>query len=251
MAFPFTARITFVEKGSIKVITQGYQDLKLETIGDEIIDIVSERLADKVMANLNAKISSDIDFAVRNQVTKSLNYISDFFNTKCAADILNFGLFPNLKEVTESAAAYWAVRKHLSKFELNDPNVTLVSVGDGSTPRTAAYCAFRSNFNCISVDPELKNLHRYKSINRLTCYDKKIEEIEIEADRVILLMVHSHAKLEVTLSRIKAKEIAIIAIPCCVKMHLPTEPDMTYQDVGILSEKNTVLVWKDLKCTNL
>ena len=77
-------------------------------------------------------------------------YLNDFIKlNKSAADMLNLGLFPNAKEITESYSAFNAVKTKLKQYELGDPGVTVVSVGDGRTPRTAALFAFRTKWQCV------------------------------------------------------------------------------------------------------
>jgi hypothetical protein len=157
-------------------------------------------------------------------------------------------LFPNAKEITESFGAYNAVRKHFRKIcTFDDKTMNIVVVGDGSTPRTAATFAFRSKFQCHSVDPLMKfeNTKRLR-IDRLFTYAKKIEECEFNFDRVIILHVHSHVKIETSLKYIKGNERHVVAMPCCVPQTLERKPDVEYIDWNILSPKNTIKIWRDV-----
>ena len=74
-------------------------------------------------------------------------HIDELIGCACFPDLLERKFFPNGKEITESAAAYHYVRWHLPRFALRDPDIAMVSVGDGHTPRTAAMFAFRSEMS--------------------------------------------------------------------------------------------------------
>jgi len=174
-----------------------------------------------------------------------MRYIDELIRLKCASDMLYFGLFPNAKEITESFGAYSAIRDHCP-WAFDDSSVTVLCVGDGHTPRTAATFAFRSHWNCISVDPVLRLKIKYRMITRLKCLKQKVEDIEpIISDKIIIVAVHSHAKLQDALDRCVCKEAFIVAIPCCFPQELDDrEPDISYVDESILSPKNTVLCWR-------
>lgn len=72
--------------------------------------------------------------------------------------------YPNVKEITESMAAY----AHTSKFILSRMNDAppegslkdvILCVGDGSTPRSAAlFALFFPNWECYSIDPQLQEV---------------------------------------------------------------------------------------------
>jgi hypothetical protein len=168
---------------------------------------------------------------------------------KCGSDLLLSGVFPNAKEITESFGAYSAVKKYLKTFSLNDPNITCVCVGDGNTPRTAATFAYRSRWQAISVDPRLKKCwikaNNKQAIQRIDVRPKRIEDVRVEADSVVLVAVHSHADLRVAIKSIVAKRIAVVAMPCCVKQELDTKPDIEFRDTGIWSMHNLIKIWKD------
>lgn len=127
-------------------------------------------------------------------------YVNEFFKlNKSGADMMQLGLFPNAKEVTESYAAFNAVRTKLKQYDLGDPEVTLVSVGDGRTPRTAALFAFRTKWQCVSIDPLLNTTKLpvwENSIQRLKCYSNYVEDVDLLYDKVVIVAVHSHAKRE-------------------------------------------------------
>lgn len=176
-----------------------------------------------------------------------VKYLAEFVGLRCAPDMLAMRLFPNGKEISESLAAYEAVRYRLQEFALDDPSVAVVAVGDGMTPRTAATFALRSKWTCYSVDPLSRGgIKRWAAIERLHVFAKRIEDVRIEAERAIVVAVHSHAKLPRSLASIKARQIAVVAIPCCVPMALSMEPDIVYEDKGIISACRTVKVWRDV-----
>jgi hypothetical protein len=166
-------------------------------------------------------------------------YGNRFIGMKCAPDMLKVGLYPNLKEITESFAAFEATL-HL-EYEYNDPNVNVVCVGDGVSPRTAAMFAYRSKWTVCSVDPSLRN--KSWNIHRYTGYTAKIEDVSLNFDTPTLIVcVHSHAKLTNCLNSIKAPIRHVINIPCCVKPDIG-KPFFSYEDIHIHSPMNRVEIY--------
>ena len=176
-------------------------------------------------------------------------YMNEFIRlNKSSADMLLFGLFPNAKEVTESYAALNAVKTKLKQYDLSDPEVTLVSVGDGRTPRTASLFAFRTNLQCISIDPLLnteKIPYWENNIKRLKCYPNCVEELDLCYDKVIIVAVHSHANMKNTLDHVRGKVRSMVAIPCCKPFVHEIKPK-EFRDAGIWSPKNLVKVWRTI-----
>lgn len=183
-------------------------------------------------------------------------YLNELVGLTVGAKMLEMGLFPNAKEVSESFSAYAAARAHLPWFSLGDPGVTLVAVGDGCTPRTGATFAMRSAWRCFSVDPALRETgasgargrrpsRRWNAIERLTVLPERVEDVAVEADRAIIVAVHSHACLAAALRSVRAREIAVVAMPCCVPQRLSAPPDVTYDDPGVWSPQRTVMVWRN------
>jgi hypothetical protein len=174
-------------------------------------------------------------------------YLNEFWGLKAAQDLMALGLFPNMKEITESFGAYNAVRKYLNKdFAFKDPNVTVIVVGDGSTPRTAATFAFRSNWRCISIDPLMNDARPWsQKINRLNVIKARVEDVQFDetwGSKIIIVAVHAHLDL---MECIKFKPSAVIAIPCCVPLEWFTvRPSKEYRDYGILSPENKVKIWR-------
>lgn len=178
-----------------------------------------------------------------------MKYINHFLQSKCAIDMLSLGLFPNAKEITESWGAYAALSRLTQKLDFNDPDINVVCVGDGSTPRTAATFAFRSRWNCISVDPALRSKESWYRINRLTCHKDKIEKIKLDfGDKpVIIMLVHSHAPINACLRNITTTGVRhLITMPCCVDHNINDKIFIGYRDNQILSEKREIKIWQNV-----
>ncbi len=203
-------------------------------------------LPDQVVQHL----AEVIDQCATRKARHSLKYMGELLSMKCAPDLLMLNLYPNFKELTESAASYNAARQHLSsRFPLNDPEVTAVFPGDGCTPRTAAMFAFRSAWRCISVDPALRLSASYDSVKRLELRQCRIQDTVIEAKKLVIVAVHSHATLAETLGAIRMTapgNVGIVAMGCCVPLVLDREPDAQWRDPGVLSPQNLIKVWRHL-----
>lgn len=177
--------------------------------------------------------------------TAMMRYLMEFVTLSCATDMLAMRVFPNGKEISESFGAFNAVRYRLPQFDLKDPNVRVVCVADGTTPRTGATFALRSAWTVYSIDPLMRGgTQRWSAIKRLTTIPTRIEEFTFQADRVIVVAVHSHADLRKSVAGIKARELAVVAIPCCVNLDLDVKPTRVYQDKGIISPCRTVKIWE-------
>lgn len=203
--------------------------------------------------------------SINVEIKKStLRYLTEFIRLKCAPDLLIEELFPNAKEITESMAAYNAIRKNLlGKYNLRDSHVDCIVVGDGCTPRTGALVAMRTNWIVYSIDPRLRvseeifggHVAPHKGVNRLYLLNKKIEQLQnhmtyTNTHPLIVLCVHSHAKLSETVQAIKkvyTQKFALISMPCCVEDDLPyRQPDITYEDWGIHSEKRIINIYTEV-----
>lgn len=195
--------------------------------------------------------------AARERNTSSLfgRHASEYFTLKCMPDLAASGIYPNLKEVTESAAAFYAVRNHLrDEVRLNDPRVTLVAVGDGSTPRTSAMFAYRTAWHCIGIDPKMQEREWHgagkRPVSRLTTIRSKVEDLSLSfAGPLVVAAVHSHAPMQATLAALRARHVHVVAIPCCMldaQMISGLKPDATYDDHHCWSAKRTVHVWRNV-----
>lgn len=179
----------------------------------------------------------------------SMRYVSEALALKCAPDLLSQGLWPErsaLKEITESFAAFNAVRRHIPWVDLKDRETTLVVIGDGATPRTAATFALRSAWDCHSIDPALSK--KEFAIRRLTVHRSKASDVRIWAKQAIVVSVHSHASFEESVGCVEgAERMAYVAIPCCFAHTLAQRPpNVEYTDTGILAPDRRVYVWRAL-----
>ncbi len=214
----------------MKTEWQDVSAAQLRTLGNDFVD----RAADLV------------EQSARRHVRNSLRYLDSFLALRCAPDMLAAGLFPNVKEITESMAAYRAARDHLG-WDMKDPNVHVVVVGDGCTPRTGATFAFRTKWDVHSVDPVLR-MKDYPEISRLRIHRCRVEETTFESPYPTLIVaVHSHATLDNSRLSVKAPKVAAIAMPCCVPLVLNgQDPDLEYEDYGVLSPKRTIKLWRNV-----
>lgn len=170
--------------------------------------------------------------------------MDEFCQLVCGPDLLQLKIFPNAKEITESMAAFSAVRAHLWQwFRPSDPSVNLIAVGDGVLPRTASLFAYRSAWQCHSIDPRLTA--RELPVNRLSLWRRKIEECSFTGlQQAVIVAVHSHANLEAAIAAVQAQRIGVVAIPCCVPQTLSRVEIEVYEDVGIWSPQRMVHIWQ-------
>lgn len=212
-------------------------------------------------ADINVKYS-ETQNQIQLQFQKpTLRYLDEFIKLKCAPDLLALKVFPNAKEITESMGAYNVMRKyllHLKEYELGNDNICCLMIGDGCTPRTGALFAFRTNWQIYSIDPRLRvtgkptilNGWKLLTISRLTICPVKAEDFRFQLPvykKIIIVAVHSHASLKKTVKNIKQQfkgTIDIISIPCCVSDDLDRQPDVSYLDWGIHSEKRRINIYK-------
>jgi hypothetical protein len=187
-------------------------------------------------------------------VRPTFRHAEEFWRLRCAPDLLLSGLFPNMKEITESMAAVAAAHRWAPKLglSLGDPGVSLVVVGDGSTPRTAALAAYRSAWTCHSIDPNLSRASlkpsreaAIRAVRRLHVHPYKAQEMPDPIRAEILLAVHSHAKIPDALLALDRLPTLIVAIPCCVAQVRPDGYRVLDErhDKGIWSPQNKVCCW--------
>ena len=197
---------------------------------------------------MKAIVQSETKYGVSVFIQKpQLRYLDEFIMLACAVDMLAWKLFPNAKEITESMAAYRAVRSYFWRkgWSPSDKSITAIIVGDGSTPRTGALFALRTAWTCHSVDPALSKKNEWACIERLHIHRKPIEECIFNGGgRYILIAVHSHANLEHARQAIKSEKVPVVSIPCCVPQTIADqEPNEIFEDMGIASPERTVKVW--------
>jgi len=176
-----------------------------------------------------------------------MRYINEIMGCSCFPNLLEMKIFPNAKEITESSAIFNYLRNiNRDVFALDDKEVTFVCVGDGVTPRTAAMFAFRTAWDCYSIDPEM-TWENNGRVRRLTCIRDKVENLEPRKYRkLVIAHVHSHARLQESCRVFKANQRVVIAMPCCVKQERHIEPDLEYTDNSVWSPKNKIKVWLEL-----
>jgi len=184
-------------------------------------------------------------------------YIDEFIHHwKCASDLLVMGLFPDGKEITESMSVYRAVKDYVLNdvHELGDPEIVLVSVGDGCVPRTAALFAFMTKWHCYSIDPRMRSTDWSLKIKRLDVYPRKVEDDKLsfgeDFRKLIIVNVHSHASLNLVLPNVISTNPncvrSVVALECCTKMDIPGKPYIGYTDQEVWSPCNLVKIWKDV-----
>ncbi|KAF4674526.1 hypothetical protein FOL47_009051 [Perkinsus chesapeaki] len=178
-----------------------------------------------------------------------------------AGELLDLELYPDVKEVSESMAAFHAVRRHLFPgIGMNQRDVGCVVVGDGSTPRAAALFAYRTSWRVWSIDPQLNATQYEGQVNRLHLLDKRIEDCRLSNPSIrawVIVCVHAHLRslqdaVDCCIVSGKPGKLAlVVAMPCCNNystMLLDSRknalgPMEEYQDWGILSPHRTVRVW--------
>lgn len=177
---------------------------------------------------------------------QSTRYFDDFLRLKCAPDLLAWKVFPNAKEITESMAAYAAVRKY-GDLDLADPKVHVYCVGDGVTPRTGAVFAVRSAWTVDSIDPRMRNKNYEDKILRLRTWAMPVEQmVPFGGDGPgVLVAVHSHAKLDACWHLLEGHSTrVVVSIPCCVPQTNHESPVVEYADWGIWSPHRLVKIWR-------
>lgn len=203
--------------------------------------------------------SSRRGLMVHVRLMPGTRYFEEFIRLRCAPDLLLLRVFPDGKEVSESMGAWDATRKHLWFIPMQSPDVDVVCVGDGSTPRTAALVAHMSAWRAWSVDPRLTPRADYESVKRLRVVPSKVQEmpedVRFTGHDVVILAVHSHADLDETVAAVRARmspehpvpNLHVVAMECCVRMTLEgSAPDVQYQDWNVWSPQREVSVWKNL-----
>jgi hypothetical protein len=206
-----------------------------------------------------------------------LEYLDQFLQLKCAPDLITMGLFPNAKEITETFAIWTALRRYIfprlstSTPSINNRQNTIIVVGDGMTPRTAALCAYLTKglWQCYSIDPMLQydtyadmtfinrrsittadHCQQWKNIKGLRMARAKIQTVSIQCRQAIVVMMHAHVTIEDAIAAVDASEgiVGIVTCPCCQWAPFQQEclgqaPHQQYTDLRLLSVKNQMNVW--------
>lgn len=209
------------------------------------------------------------------------DYVDDLFSLDCFPHIISLGAFTSAKDVSESMAAIKAARKHgrlssssSSKEKEKETNVICLCIGDGCTPRTAILaCFIEKNWDCVSIDPALRDEWHGDAPNGvrgLVGYGGTLEDYmtirddhEGEGgvvvgktkryDRLLLLCVHSHARLvghasvRSIMTRYGDVPTTLISLPCCPKFRSSKDvgrvPDVHYEDDCVFSACRRVEIW--------
>lgn len=151
--------------------------------------------------------------------------------------------------------------------KFNDRRVVLLAVGDGVTPRTAGLFAYRTQWRCISVDPQMRS-GAWDGVTNLTMHRACIEDVcvNVEPDeRVIVVMWHAHVGVKDALSCLRLDgrgivddgewktlrgRVAVVSCACCnydeVQRELPdgSPPDVEEEDIGVPGLMRMVRIWK-------
>lgn len=177
-------------------------------------------------------------------------YLHRFFKLNTAPFLLSLKVFPNLKEITESFAAFAAIQDNLvGRFFDRSDDIDVYVVGDGHTPRTGALIACLTKWNVYSIDPLMRP--KKWDVKRLITYRGKSSDFKFSGKTALIVCVHSHAPISECLQMVEQYEsIHLINIPCCFKADIETEPALSYIDDGIQSEKKRVDIYINLKHNN-
>lgn len=185
-------------------------------------------------------------------------YLNRFFQLNSIEELSKNRLFPNIKEITESMSFIYFFEKYLYQWDKSlykNPDVTVIVVGDGKTPRTAALINFLTPYKTISIDPEMDDSKDWSYIRNLTVYKEKFEDwiekvykpsIYFGKRPVIILYPHSHAPIKLT-ERINSEKKWVIKLECCTSDRLDGIC-LSYKDEYIMSPKNTMYIWNNYMC---
>jgi len=182
------------------------------------------------------------------------NYLNSLLKMRCFSDLQNIYCKSDkiAKELTESFAALYNLRRVLGSDIFLDKNTICLHIGDGTYPRTATMFSYilRGSKN-FSIDPEL-NINwvneNLSDVEGLYCTKSKIEDFDstiIEGKNIILVLVHSHVNTELVIKQIneKANVIAVYVNPCCYPKEQLLPNIATKEDWGILSDERQFQVW--------
>ena len=271
-------------------------------IAETAEETVTRKQAAAKASTLKKEIKKKLDpnrsrnFSKETQSTQNSHsrYVTELLTLTSGPELLRLRIFPDAKELTESFAAHNAARTYLyprddfggakvkSAVDPADHSVTLIAIGDGTTPRTAALFAFLTKWQCVAIDPMMvpwetwrkqkriddeahektknekqrnSNDGEWGGIHRLNAYRKKIQETRFECEKAVLVMVHAHVSLTECLSQVKTRSgtCSAVILPCCNwfgKLNHPRgdAPIAEYDDENVSSPQRLVRVFDDLPC---
>ena len=206
-------------------------------------------------------------------------HIERLLSLNTCADLIAADVYPNCKELTESAGAYHAYFEYIhadlkKRIESENLSVSVYAVADGHSPRTGLMFALRAPYRVYSIDPEMNTRylkHRIDTgdvysewrghtifntpincrIKRLTCHKMRIENFiqDEKPDIAIIAAVHSHVSYEMIRRTIKAKNMVYgILMPCCCSLLSKENMKLVieeYNDVAVMSPMNKIYVTKE------
>ena len=170
-------------------------------------------------------------------------------------EIAETGVYPNMKEWHESQALLRAVQTHLPKWHPGDSRITVVSVGDGKTPRCGILFARHTSWTVYSVDPDMwggehrrlrRMMGRKPWLKRLTCVQSGIEDFSVSSPKLLIVACHAHVTTGQMLAALPAQNRALVCMPCCTPQDEAGGrlPDVAYADKAVPSPERTVKVWR-------
>lgn len=204
------------------------------------------------------------------------NYLDQLFGMDCFPDIVNLKAFTSAKDVSESMAAIQAACQHGLDTSIKEGSgsnskkktlkIKCLCIGDGCTPRTAVLGCFLKKWDCTSIDPALHEVwhgDKPKGVRGLVGFGGTLEEYmsttkqtdsnEETYDHLVILCVHSHARLigNASISNIMIRynniPTTLIALDCCPKFKTQRDigraPDVCYEDDCVFSACRKVEVW--------
>jgi len=162
---------------------------------------------------------------------------------------------------------------------VRDADVAVLVVGDGGSPRIAGTCALRTQWTCVSVDPQIADSidaarndvlpawHR-NPIARVVCVPALIQDVDLAAcladaergtslasfPKLIVVLMHSHVTLRQALQPLlraawAGSFLGVVACPCCNWSEAQSAvagrpPHVEYADDCMGTVKNDLRVWR-------
>lgn len=145
-----------------------------------------------------------------------------------------------VKEITESVAMLNACLNSARTYGIqrSDASISVLVVGDGTSPRTGALIASATNWKVTSVDPAMTLCPR--DIKRLECVAAKIEDMW-KPKAHFVVSPHSHAPVSAVMGACLFGGF-VIAMPCCVPW--PEEGALVYTDKYCISPANKIHIYR-------
>lgn len=171
---------------------------------------------------------------------ESLALLGRFLALPVAPDLLRTVRWSKdpAKEITESLATVLHVYEVAARRGLRrgDRSVSVLVVGDGTTPRTGASVAMTSAWTVTSVDPAST---WDGAVERLATVRARLEDLPgLTAD--IVIGVHSHASVAATRAAVRPGGFLCV-MPCCVPW-VPAEGAEVTVGAGVMSPARTLIV---------